>query len=173
MINSVSVQGKLLDKSCMFLHLSTLLSPWVPFQNKGLTWNLTQIPWIVTRKDASIARGTRFGSLYAVYTCISPSENQSSLLSNLQVWHERLAHVHRDGILQKAGENVLQGLRIAPQAMPTQVCEVSIMVKMRRFSTPRSSGILDLIHIDVARHLSVTSKGGAVGSRNFRLMLLE
>ncbi len=116
MVNGLSAQGKLLD----VLHVPSFVYSLVSVSalaKQGLDVKFNADSIDIMRKDASIARGTRVGSLYTLDTCLSRSLNHSSLLANLQVWHERLAHVHRDGILQMARGNVVQSLRIAPQAM--------------------------------------------------------
>ncbi len=78
-----------------------------------------------------------------------------------------MAHVHPDGILTMARNNVVKGIEIPAKSKDTDICEACIAGKMQRApipcaSTTRAEGLLDLIHTDVGGPLPVPSKGGSL-----------
>eukprot|EP00171_Calliarthron_tuberculosum_P002040 IDg2040t1 len=112
-----------------------------------------------------LASGTRSDGLYSLDTSLT-HEQPVACIASLQLWHERMGHVHAAGILQMARKRVVKGLNISTSKTSSSPCEGCIMGKMPRTAIPkasqsRSTGILDLVHSDVAGPLPVFSKGGA------------
>ncbi len=106
------------------------------------------------------------GGLYSLDTSAAQNQSDTALVADLQLWHERLGHVHMAGIEQMGRGKVVEGLVIAPDRSEPRICEGSVMGKMHRTPIPRecsnrAAGLLDLIHTDVAGPLPVMSKGGA------------
>lgn len=84
--------------------------------------------------------------------------------ASLQLWHERLGHVHHSGIRRMVSQNVVDGLKISGPKSRNETCKGYFMGKTARTAIPRTSnsrakGILDLVHTDIAGPLPVLSKG--------------
>ncbi len=78
-----------------------------------------------------------------------------------------MAHVHPDGILTMARNNVVKGIEIPAKSKDKDICEACMAGKMHRAPIPRASttraeGLLELIHTDVSGPLPVPSKGGSL-----------
>lgn len=117
-----------------------------------------------------IATGSKSGGLYTLdvqTTRGRTSKSATACAASLQLWHERMGHVHHSGILQMARKNTVNGLDISGSKTETVNCEGCVMGKMARTAAPRSSrshatGILDLVHTDVAGPMPVHSQGRAL-----------
>ncbi len=122
----------------------------------------------ILRKDVLLATGSRIRGLYFIDLFNTPRCNSTALATaSLQLWHERMAHVHSDGILTMARNNVVTGMELPPKSKDTDIREACIAGKMHRAPIPRASatraeGLLDLIHTDVAGTLPVPSKGSSL-----------
>ncbi len=84
---------------------------------------------------------------------------------SMQLWHERLSHVDKAGVLNMARNSVVHGLQITSRNN-SDICEACVIGKLhrspiRRASTTRASSLPELIHTDVVGSLPVISKGGA------------
>lgn len=117
-----------------------------------------------------IARGTKARGLYSLDTSSSSAHDVRHAVActaSLQLWHERMGHVHHSGIRQMASKQVVSGLKISGHTSEDAPCEGCIMGKMPRATIPktsscRSTGLLDLVHTDIAGPLPIPSKGGAL-----------
>ena len=102
---------------------------------------------------------------------------ESAMVVSLQTWHERLAHVHSQGIASMVRNNVVSGINLSKSDLhDTQkpksdrdsvTCTACVYVKATRSVIPRlrSSGrasqMLELVHSDICGPLQVHSIGGA------------
>ncbi len=115
----------------------------------------------------------------------APSKHEETTLgtASLQLWHERMCHVHQADILNMARNKVVKSMEIHNEQQDIQACEAYIAVKRHRSSIARVStslpaGLLDLMHTDVDGPCSVPSKGGAlyfvafIDNRSRQLILL-
>lgn len=132
---------------------------------KGFTINFRNESVIITRQGSLIASGTLTKGLYELDIDNNNTSPLSAFVSNVQLWHERLGHVHAAGILNMAKKNIVDGISIRNGNKPTEICEGCIMGKMHRSPIPKASssratGLLDLVHTDVAQ-FPQRSKGGA------------
>ncbi len=122
----------------------------------------------IIQDGKSVASGTRVGGLYTLDLSTSSEKSETALTTaSLQLWHERMCHVHQAGVLNMARNKVVSSMEITSNKQGSKVCEACIAGKMHRSPIPRASetraaGLLDLIHTDVAGPLSVPSKGGAL-----------
>ncbi len=86
----------------------------------------------VQKNNKTLASETRVGGLYSLDISTQPNSRETALVANLNLWHERMGHVHKEGIVQMARNNVVEGLRIAHGNEPVHVCEGCVMGKMHR-----------------------------------------
>ncbi len=91
----------------------------------------------IIRDEDTFATGTGMGGLYSLDTPAAQSQSDTALVADLQLWHERLGHVHRAGIEQMGRGKVVEGLVIAPDRIESRICEECIMGKMQRTPIPR------------------------------------
>lgn len=96
-------------------------------------------------------------------TPTSPPIPEEALAATLQLWHERMAHFHRMGILNMARNKVVDGRCIKSEKDAThepQICLGCAIGKLHRSSITRDSMtradcLLDFIHTGVAGPLAV------------------
>ena len=110
----------------------------------------------IERKGVRMAEGTMRDGLYYLSThhdTTRSSKVAAALTVSLDVWHQRLAHVHTDGIRDMVRKNVVKGINTnVSEKLP--VCEGCVHGKSTRASVPkqggeRASGLLHLVHTDV------------------------
>ena len=94
------------------------------------------------------------------------SQPETALVADMNLWHERLAHVHVDGIRAMARSGVVNGLNIASTKHIVK-CKGCVYGKNSRAPIPKSSGervkgILDLVHTDVCGPFPEESLGGSL-----------
>ena len=138
---------------------------------RGIGVQFTNNAVLLTQNGESIATGHRRHGLYAIDLYMPSRNKQQSFelacIASLQLWHERLGHVHKNGISRMAKTSAVKGLRIKPeQSPPENLCEGCVTGKMPRaaipkFSETRASELLQLIHTDLAGPMEIRSKGGA------------
>lgn len=105
-----------------------------------------------------LATGSRRASLYVLDASSDPPlevNSSTACVASLQLWHERMGHVHIAGLRQMAHRKIVKGIDIAPLKHPLPICEGCVMGKMVRKMIPKKSenlatGILDLVHSDIA-----------------------
>jgi len=102
--------------------------------------------------------------LYTLDLNGSRSLNATSLIANLDTWHQRLAHVSPRGILMMKRNNVVEGLNISSTSFST--CTGCIAGKGHRIPFPKSrtsaaSRLLELVHSDIMGPFEVDTLGGS------------
>lgn len=121
----------------------------------------------IVRKDSGLlsATGSLINGLYLLDLANERSSIDRALLSSLQLWHERLGHVHKEGIKTMAKKGIVDGLQKSLADDHALVCEGCVKGKLARAPIPgeshtRSSKLLQLVHSDLAEFPS-RSYGGA------------
>ena len=133
---------------------------------RGLTVRFTENSVAIARHGFTVIQGTRHGGLYTLDVMAIHDAAETACVANMQLWHERMAHVHTSGISHMAKQGIVNGLTISPGGQKSTVCEGCVAGKMARAPIPKSSstratGLLDLVHTDIAGPMAVSSKGGA------------
>ncbi len=62
----------------------------------------------IQMNNKTLASGTRVGGLYSLDISTQPNSRETALVANLKLWHERMGHVHKEGIVQMARNNVVE-----------------------------------------------------------------
>lgn len=120
----------------------------------------------VYKGNTMIAQGRRIKGLYYLCTAIEvPEDMDNALVTDLSLWHARMAHVNVDGIKHMARNGVVSGLNVdLNQSM--DVCDSCVVGKSTRAPTPKQGGEralhpLDLVHSDICGPIQVGSLGGS------------
>ena len=122
----------------------------------------------VLRKKTSnqvIALGSIVNNLYALNIDNAHLLREKAFVSNLSLWHQRLAHVNAAGIKKMVENGVVKGIVL--NSRQTEIkCNGCILGKGHRTSIPRksqsrASNVLDLVHTDVLGPFEVSSVGGS------------
>ena len=131
----------------------------------------------IMRGNKVIAQGIRKDGLYLLDTFVNESSSSlsypsgskaskpSAFLSDLKLWHARLAHVHTDGIKSMVKNKVVDGIH-ASLKQDVGICESCVYGKSSRAAIPKQGGdrskhVLDLVHSDVMGPMQVQSLGGS------------
>lgn len=90
----------------------------------------------------------------------------TALAANLNLWHQRLAHVHVDGIRNMARHGVVEGMNVDLKGDLSR-CKACVYGKSTRAPIPqkggaRSTHVLDLVHTDVCGPFPEQSLGGSM-----------
>ncbi len=134
--------------------------------HKGMMTTFGGGECIIHNKGVTVATGFLEGPLYVIHTKPAPRNNEKALLSSLQLWHERMGHVHKRGIAQMADRGVAKGLKIGDHDFDLN-CPHCAVSKAHRSPIPkertseRAKGMLDRIHSDVCGPMDVPSLGGS------------
>ena len=104
-------------------------------------------------------------------------KTESAVVASLQIWHERLGHVHSQGIASMVRNNVVSEINLSKSDLHDThkpksdrdfvICTACVYGKATRSVIPRlrSSGrasrMLELVHSDICGPLQVQSIGGA------------
>ena len=124
----------------------------------------------ITKGTRLMAMGTLHNGLYVLNTSSgsqSPKETQRemAMVANLNLWHQRLAHVHEDGIRTMVRNGVVEGIKLDPnQKLGT--CSGCVYGKSTRAQIPKQGGtrtkkVLDRVYTDVCGPFQVQSLGGS------------
>lgn len=132
---------------------------------RGVRCSFDEKGFNLVRNGHVVARGSLKNILYVLDTTISALGRERSFVSSLQLWHERMGHVHNAGIQNMARKKTVKGLTITSISNEKHLCEGCITGKMPRApilkaSTSRANEILNLVHTDVSE-FSTPSRGGA------------
>lgn len=89
----------------------------------------------------------------------------AGLVADINLWHQRLAHVHVDGIRHMCRHNVVEGMNVDMRKDVTR-CEACVYGKSTRAPIPQQGGaraenVLDLVHTDVCGPFPEESLGGS------------
>jgi len=133
---------------------------------RGFSVRFTDHGVNIMQGDSVVAMGTHTRGLYSLDIGPTSHSTEVACAATLELWHERMGHVHNAGISHMAKHSAVEGLDISPGGSTTAVCEGCVAGKMPRAPIPRSSstratGLLDLVHSDIAGPMEVSSKGGA------------
>ena len=112
------------------------------------------------------------GGLYCLKTHTPPTESTSTdspavpLAADVNLWQQRLAHVHVDGIRDMVKHGVVQGVALDKKAQIRR-CKACVYGKSTRAPIPRQGGaraskVLDLVHTDVCGRVPEASIGGSL-----------
>ena len=127
------------------------------------------------KNKKTLLTGTLKGSLYIldeakVGSSSKDTPNVAALSKDhmppLYLWHERLAHVNKQGIVNMARNNVVEGLKLS-WTKDDRVCRSCVVGKIPRSLIPKSRSserateLLELVHSDVCGPMQVPSLGGA------------
>ena len=123
-----------------------------------------------TSDSSTVGTGTFRNGLYTLDCTVPPSKttpNQPpvALVTSMQTWHERLAHVNVAGIKSMVARGVVKGVDIAPSTTEDN-CVGCVLGKSHRAPIPkvsdsRATQPLQLVHSDVSGPIEVESIGGA------------
>ena len=114
-----------------------------------------------------LAQGEISDGLYCLKTSRShdSSEPEIALVADINVWHQRLAHVHVDGIRGMVRDDVVEGIKLNATKNVSR-CKACVYGKSTRAPIPRqggvrAKGVLDLVHTDVCGQMPEASLGGS------------
>ena len=77
---------------------------------------------MIHKDGMQIATGSLGGTLYVIECKSSAMSNGTALVSSLQLWHERMAHSDKRGIVQMADRGVVHGLKVKDRDVKS-VCD--------------------------------------------------
>ena len=126
----------------------------------------------VERGGKVVAEGEIRDGLYCLKTLSqacdpgTDSHTHTALAADMNLWHQRLAHVHVDGIRNMVRSGVVEGVNI-DTTKHVGKCKGCVYGKSSRAPIPklnahRASGILDLVHTDVCGPFPEESLGGSL-----------
>ena len=115
-----------------------------------------------------IAEGEIRDDLYCLKTSSQPcsAPSHTALVADMNLWHERLAHVHVDGIRNMVCNGVVEGINLSPTKHLVR-CKGCVYGKASRAPIPKSpgeraKGILELVHTDVCGPFPEEPLGGSL-----------
>jgi len=121
----------------------------------------------VEKDNKVLAEGVVRNGLYYLSTCVTNDGNIPSmgLIADLNLWHQRLAHVHVDGIRDMVRNGVVEGIKVDLKKSICR-CDACVYGKSTRAPIPQIGGaraedILELVHTDVCGPFPVPSIGGS------------
>ena len=126
----------------------------------------------VERGGKVVAEGEIRDGLYCLKTLSQACDpgtdphTHTVLAADMNLWHQRLAHVHVDGIRNMVRSGVVEGVNI-DTTKHVGKCKGCVYGKSSRAPIPklnahRASGILDLVHTDVCGPFPEESLGGSL-----------
>ena len=112
-----------------------------------------------------LATGSSTNNLYALDIAKDSTPEDKALMANMELWHQRLAHINNETIKNISAHGVVKGIDIKPNA-GVKNCGGCILGKSHRTPFPKQSerkskNILDLVHSDVLGPVEVPSIGGS------------
>ena len=156
---------------CDVLHVPSLsfqLLSVSKMAEKGIKVQFANSKCFMSRGGRRLVTASLQRSLYVLDGSGSLTSSHAACIANLQLWHERLAHVNRRGIVSMVKRGVVDGVNISDLHDPDtpSVCNGCVYGKghqapIPKKSTTRSSAVLELVHTDVAGPISTPSRGGA------------
>ncbi len=95
----------------------------------------------IIQDGKSVASGTRVGGLYTLDLSTSSEKSETALTTaSLQLWYERMCHVHEAGVLNMARNKVVssmkitsnkQGSKVAKRALPARCIALLSLVPLK------------------------------------------
>lgn len=113
-----------------------------------------------------IAEGHHVQGLYYLVTAVEQlMKLDNALVSDLSLWHARMAHVNMDGIKQMPRNGVLSGSKV-DMVQKLEICESCVVSRTTCAATPKQGGDrakhpLDLVQLDVSGQFQLGSLGGS------------
>ena len=134
-------------------------------EQKGLDVHFKKGRCNIMSYNKLFATGTRTKNLYVLDVAPEYVPSEVACVANLQLWHERLAHVHPKSIVKMVNHGVVSGVTISDKQCADN-CEGCIYGKSTRTVIPKKSdtraeAILDLVHSDVSGPVEIPSLGGS------------
>lgn len=111
-----------------------------------------------------MATGSIVNNLYAINVDNLHPSPDKALVANLDLWHQRLAHVNASGIKSMADRDVVKGIKLNSNAEHNcNVCNLSKSHRtpFRHKSSSRTRNVLEIVHSNVTGPLEVDSVGGS------------
>lgn len=140
----------------------------------GLSISFKHNRCIISQGSTAVATASLVDKLYV----LDVNDNfEIANVASMKTWHERLAHVHMQGIVSMIRNNVISGIRVSQSDLrlaenPISDCdsvtctacvygkETRAMIPRTR-SSDRANSLLDLVHSDICGPMQVRSIGGA------------
>ena len=120
----------------------------------------------VVKDGKVLVEGTVSDGLYCLnMSNMTNPPTSAGFVADINLWHQRLAHVHVDGIRHMYRNNVVDGMQIDMKKEVSR-CESCVYGKSTRAPIPqqgrtRAEKVLDLVHTDVCGPFPVKSLGGS------------
>ena len=120
---------------------------------------------VIHKNGFTIATGCLKGPLYEIHAKRVPLKTEKAFLS-LQLWHERMAHTDKRGILRMADKGLAKGLKIQNRDLES-ICDNCAISKAQKSPIPkkrsseRATNMLDKVHSDVCGPMEVPSLSGS------------
>ena len=145
--------------------------------SRGLCTSFQNGVCTITKGSSLIATGSLKDSLYILNTVdTSRVITECAHVANvepLQLWHERMAHVHKRGISSMVNKKVVKGINDISDASPSSdetnsdLCRACVLGKAQRKPFPKATEYkkatspLELVHSDLCGPMEVPSLGGS------------
>ena len=138
--------------------------------NNGATVEYSKDACIIRLGKRTVARA-KYGSDGLFYVGMSHG-NEAALLTKpvetAELWHRRFGHLGYDNLAKLVKKNMVTGVNVTASDFSRgnkEVCEPCIMAKMHRepfpLSDSKSTGPLQLVHMDVCGPMETPSHGGS------------
>ncbi len=104
----------------------------------------------IIQDGKSVASGTRVGGLYTLHLSTSSEKSETALTTaSLQLWHERMCHVHQACVLNIARNKVVSSMEITSNSKALKFSKRALPARCDRSPIPRASatrvaGLFDL-----------------------------
>ena len=145
--------------------------------SRGLCTSFQNGVCTITAGEKLIATGSLKNSLYTLNTVrTSPAIIDNANIAKvqpLQLWHERMAHVHKRGITSMVSRKVVRGINDIPSSpssacdSDSDLCRACVLGKAKRApfqkatEYKKASSALELVHSDLCGPMEVPSLGGS------------
>lgn len=109
---------------------------------KGMVTAFKNKTCTISQNDKIVAEGKLRSGLYYLCTVTNDyaSKNEEqAMLADLGLWHQRLAHVHSDGIIEMVKRNIVTGIKIG-SSKTVSSCSGCLYGKNTRAPTPKQGG---------------------------------
>ncbi|CAN1221651.1 Retrovirus-related Pol polyprotein from transposon TNT 1-94 [Linum grandiflorum] len=118
---------------------------------------------VITKNGIFVGKGYLSGGLFVVDSTAMINDNAglSYLVESLNIWHGRLGHLNQNSLKLMRKKDLLPSLKFDNSLPKCLVCaESKFFHKKFHIVSKRESGLLDLIHSDLADFKTLESRGG-------------